>query len=114
MPSIEILVYVLTGTMTLVTILGGTLWTLLREEFKSHAEALGKKADRDALHEIEQRFKIELITVKEDSSKIVDKLEARHDRDLEQLGLKLSNDIKTSENNILSQFQIMMKLFNKN
>lgn len=110
MPSIETLVWVLTGAVTLISILGGTIWKLLRDEAKDQAEQIKKKADSDRLHEAEARWTSEIKSVKENGEKLVNKLEARHERDLDQMASRLSDQIKNSEVNILTQMRLMLSI----
>jgi len=111
MPSVESLVYILSGAMTLITMLIGVVWKMLRAESHVQSKSIEKKADIDRLHEVEARWATELISVKDGNEKLVSKLEQRHDREIEQLGTRLSSEIKSSENNILAQFHLMMELF---
>lgn len=84
---------------------------MLRDEGKAQYATIQKKADIERLQEIETRWQHELTSVKDGNERLVSKLEQRHDREIEQLGTRLSSEIKTSENNILAQFHLMMELF---
>ncbi len=90
MPSVETLVAILGIAMTIITTLGGVVWSMLRQEAKEHSEQISKKVDAERLHEIESRWESQLTNVKEGNEKLVSKLEARHDREIEQLGNKYS------------------------
>lgn len=113
MPSIETLVSILGIAMTVISVLGGIVWSMLRKEAESHAEQISKKVDIDHLKESEDRWKSELVQVKENNERLIDKLERRHDREISELGHRLSEAIRTSETNILSQLQMMLRMLDK-
>ncbi len=110
--SIENLIWVLTGAVTLIAFLGGAIWKILRDESKDHAKKIDEKADIDRLHESETRWLYELNAVKEGNEKLITKLEARHDRDLDQMATRLSEQIRNTEQNILSQLRLMLGVIN--
>lgn len=113
MPGIETLVWILSIAMSLITILGGVVWQMLRAEAKDHSEQISKKADTERLHEIENRWASELVTVREGNEKLINKLEQRHDREIDQLGQRLGEAIRSSETNILTQIRLMIQVINK-
>lgn len=110
MPGIETLVWILTGAVSLIVILGGTIWKMTRDEAKEQAEQIKKKADSDRLHEVELRWQSELVAVKDGNEKLINKLESRHDRDLDQLSTRLTEQIRNSETNILTQIRLMISV----
>lgn len=110
MPTVDTLVWFLTGAVTLISILGGTIWHMLREEAKEHAELIRQKADADRLTEVEDRWKSELNAVREGNEKLVNKLEARHDREMDALATRLGEQIRATENNILTQIRLMFDM----
>lgn len=108
MPNVDTLVYILTGAFTFISILGGVIWKLTRDEAKEQAALIKTKADSERLHELEGRWQLELSAVKDNCEKLVDKLSSRHDRDIDQLSVRLTDQIKTTETNILSQLKLMV------
>lgn len=110
MPGIETLVGILTIAMTIISVLGGVVWNMLRQEAKEHAEQISKKVDTDRLHEAEQRWQSELITVREGNEKLVNKLEARHDKEMDALATRLGEQIRNTETNILTQIRLMIQV----
>jgi hypothetical protein len=113
MPSIEVLVAILGGALTVISVLGGVVWNMLREESKEHSELISKKADADRVHEIEARWQAELTSVKEGNERLIDKLSQRHDRELDQLSTRLSEQIRNTEANILTQIRLMVQVLEK-
>lgn len=110
MPGIETLVWFLTGAVTLISVLGGAIWKLIRDEAKEQAEQIKRKADTERLHDAELRWSNELNSVREGNEKLINKIEARHDRELDQMASRLSEQIKNSESNILSQMRLMLSV----
>lgn len=110
MPTVEVLVYILTGTVTLISLLGGALWKMLRSESKMQTEAINQKADTDRVHEMEQRWQTELSGVRSDNERLIDKLSQRHDREIDQLSTRLGEQIRTTETNILTQIRLMVQV----
>ncbi len=109
MPPVEVLVYVLSGAMTLITLLIGVVWKMLRAESHVQSKTIEKKADTERLHEVEIRWQSELSSVKEGNEKLITKLEQRHDRDLDQLSARLTEQIRATEGNILAQIRLMIE-----
>lgn len=110
MPSVETLVWVLGGALTLLSTLGGIIWTMIRNEAAKQAEELSKKVDASRLHEAEQRWAQELNAVASNGEKLVNKLEQRHDKEMEQMAVRLGEQIKTTEGNILTQIRLMIEV----
>lgn len=113
MPNVETLVWVLGGALAVVSTLSGVIWTMLRNESAQQAGQLSLKADTTRLHEVEQRFAQELTEVKENSEKLVNKLEQRHDREMQQMAERLGDQIRVTEANILAQIRIMFESLKK-
>lgn len=110
MPNVETLVWVLTGALTVITTFGGVIWKLLRDEAKEQASQIKDKADNERLHEAEARWSTELNAVKENSEKLVNKLEIRHDKEMDQLATRLGDQIRSTETNILTQIRLMIEV----
>ena len=108
--NVETLVWVLTGALTLISILGGVIWKLVRDEAKEQSQMLRSKADNDRLQDAETRWTTELNAVKENSEKLVNKLEVRHDKEMEQMATRLGEQIRNTENNILTQIRLMIEV----
>lgn len=111
MPGIETLIWILTGCTALISILSGTVWSLIRAEAKEQAEQIKKKADSERVHEVEARWQQDLVNVKESNEKLINKLELRHDRELDALATRLGEQIRNTENNILTQMRLMVEVF---
>lgn len=104
----DTLLYLLTGATGIISVLGGALYTLLRKEAEQHAEQINQKANSEDLKEVEARWHQELNSVREDSKQMVNKLEARHERDLDQLSNRLTEQMRNMETNILAQIRLLM------
>lgn len=112
MYSIETLTWIFGGALTVIGTLIGVVWKILRDEAKDHADQIRKKADQDRLHEVESRWEAELIRVKDSGEKLVNKLEQRHEREIEQLSTRITEQMRSMESNILGQMQMMLKFLN--
>lgn len=110
MPNVETLVWVLTGAMTLMGTMGGIIWKLVRDEAKEQASQIRNKLDIDRLTAAEDRWKQEIEEVKTNSEKLVNKLEVRHDKEMEQMAHRLGEQIRNTENNILTQIRLMIQV----
>lgn len=108
--SVETWIGLLGGALGLSVSLGGIVFNMLREESKSHADQINKKADADDLVRIESRWQGELNAVRDNGEKMVAKLEARHERDLEKLSERLTDQIRNMETNILSQLRLTLQV----
>jgi hypothetical protein len=94
--------------MALISTLGGALYTMLRAEASNHAEQIKDKASEGDLLRLESRWQSELHSVRDGSEKLVAKLEARHERDLEQLYNRITDQMRNMEINILSQLRLTL------
>lgn len=110
MPGTETLVWILTGAFFLISVLGGTVWVLIREETREHAALLKQKADSEDLTKIEDRWRSELASVKEGNEKLIDKLEAKHTREIDALATRFGEALRTTETNILNQIKLMVEV----
>ena len=108
MPPVEVLVYVLSGAVTLITILVGVVWKMLRHENDAQAKTIAQKADLERLHEVESRWTTELASVREANKELVGNLDRRHERDLDQMSARLTEQLRATENNILVQIRLMI------
>src|SRR6516225_4732349 len=89
----------ITGVGTVIFTLLGLLYKANASRLKDHEDQIRKKADSDRLHEIEVRMQSEF-----------GKLEARHDREMDQLAQRLGEQIRTTETNILTQIRLMISV----
>ncbi len=106
--GIDVLLWGLGGLATLIAILSGALWKITREEKKEHGELIRQKADNDQVTNLEARLTSELASVRDGNEKLINKLEARHDKEIEQLASRLGESIRNSETNILTQIRLMI------
>lgn len=113
MPNIEITVWILTGVVSLIAILVGVIWKLIRQEAREQAEAIKRKADTERVLEVEKRWEQQLTSVKVDNDKLLTKLETRHDKEMDQLSQRLSEAIHNSEANILAQIKLMIHMIDR-
>jgi uncharacterized protein YlxW (UPF0749 family) len=111
--NIETVVWALSGTLTLLTILFGTIWKMVRDESKSQGAAIERKADLSRVIESEKAWKEEMREMQHDNEKLMSKLEFRYERDIAQLESRLSTEIKTLEHNIITQMKLMLEVIQR-
>jgi hypothetical protein len=114
MPTEAVMLWAGSGLFTFIFAVVGIIWKLLRDESKNHAEQIKDKADASRVQEMETRWHMELCEAKADTEKLVNKLEAKHDREIEQLSARLTDQIKSTEANILMQLKLMIEMVRKN
>lgn len=114
MPSIEVLVWILGGACVVISAMIGVIWTWVREEARKQDQLIELKANDTRLTELDARFERELTAMREGNEKLVEKLQQRHDRDLDTLstGFKdqiagIKEQMSSMERNILQQLAIM-------
>jgi hypothetical protein len=113
MPNETVVLWIAGGLFTFITMLVGVVWKLLRDESKGHAEAIKDKADTDRMNDMERRLQFEIAEAKADTEKLVNKLEAKHDKEIEQLSARLTDQIRSTETNILAQLKLMIEMVRK-
>lgn len=113
MPGVDTLVWILGGALALISTLGGALYTMIRTEAANHAEQIKGKASEGDLIRLETRWQGELHAVRDGGEKLVAKLEARHERDLEQLYNRITDQMRNMEINILSQLRLTLEVIEK-
>jgi len=113
MPNEAVTLWIAGGLFTFITMLVGVVWKLLRDESKGHAEAIKEKADATRMTEMEHRLQSEIAEAKADTEKLVNKLEAKHDKEIEQLSARLTDQIRSTETNILAQLKLMIEMVRK-
>lgn len=108
-------------TVTVIIGLIGVVWKLLRDESSKHAEDIKAKADSTQvtrteerwsteLTAVEERLKDELKEVKANSTYLINKLEARHDKEIEQEAIRLRKQIEGVEDSILTHIRQMVEI----
>lgn len=112
MPSVEVVVWILSGVLSIVSILVGVIWTMTRAEAKEQAEAIKRKADTERVIDVEKRWNEQLNHVRDSNEKLIDKLSAKHDRDIDMLSNRLGDQIRSTEKNILDQLRLLLE-FNR-
>lgn len=112
--SNEVLTYILSGAVFLLSVLFGVVWTLLRDESKEHATKLEQKATEARVNDLEVKFDKDLSAMRESNERLVDKLQARHEKDMDSLSAGFNIQItgvkelvQNMERNILQQLAIM-------
>ena len=113
MPNTETLVWVLTGALTLISVLSGVIWNMIRSEAKEQGELIKLKADTERLHEIESRWSAKLESVESNNERLIDKLSQRHDKEIDQVSARLSDQIRATESTILRQLELMLQMIRK-
>ena len=113
MLTIETIVYIIGGVSAIGFPLLGIIWSLHREEIKSHTEELKKKADQIRMTDIESRLEKDISTVKHENTRLLEKLEDRYDKQIEQLEVRLTSSMKTMESNIMTQMNMIMSMLQK-
>ena len=113
MPSIETLVWVLTACLSLLSVLSGVIWKMIRDETKEHATKLEKKADTERLKESEQRWNTELSALRNDNKELITRIESRHEREINLIEARLSQKMETLETNMMAQLKLIMEILRK-
>lgn len=125
MPNPEVLSWVLSGALFVITCIGGALYKMLREEAKEHSDRIEKKANSDRLTEIdkanssrmteiESRWQGDLIAVKANNKELITELRQRHERELDALGARVSEQIKSVEVNVIARIELMVAALRPN
>jgi hypothetical protein len=112
--TLELSMYLLGGAMFVLSCLFTVVWKLLREEAKEHGRQLELKASTDRLSELDNRFDKELQSMRENNEKLIDKIQLRHDRDIEAVSAGFREQISGikeamagMERNIIRQIEFM-------
>lgn len=82
----------------------------LAKNVKSHTEILAYKASVTQLTETEHRLSSELRSVKENSEQMMERMEQRHDREMELMAVRLGEQIKASEAAIVRQIDVVLEV----
>lgn len=108
--NVEQWLAVLGGAITVIFTLVGIIWNMVRKESEKQAEQLGRKAEVDQLREISASLRLEIDDVRDNSEKLVNKLEQRHDKELEQLAHRFGESMRVMEQNILTHIRLMVEV----
>jgi hypothetical protein len=109
---VETLTWLLSGALFIITCVGGALYKMLRDEAKDHHERIEKRASVDRLNEVENRWQTDLTNLKQNNKELITELRQKHDRDIDQMGARFSEQLKTMESNILSRLELMIATVN--
>lgn len=109
---VETLTWLLSGAVFIITCVGGALYKMLRDEAKDHHERIEKKASSDRLTEVESRWQNDLNTLRQTNKELMNETRARHDKELDQMGVRFSEQLKTMESNILTRLELMIATVN--
>lgn len=114
MPNEAVMLWAGSGLFTFIFAIVGIIWKLVRDEAKNQADQIKEKADADDVQALEHRLQLEITTAKAETEKLVNKLEAKHDKEIDQLSARLTDQIKSTETNILMQLKLMIEMVRKN
>lgn len=112
MPSPEVLSWVLSGALFVITCVGGALYKMLREEAKDHSDRIEKKASMERLSEVEQYLTKLLEKAERDNKDLIKEVKETHNRDIHALTTRLSEAIKSVESNVLDKMELMISAIN--
>lgn len=101
---------ILTAAGALLLSLLGVSWRLLHGKIEDISDGLQKKADIDHLREIETRLQADLRYAKDANEHLIDKLEVRHSKEVDDLSNRLSDRIEKTETNIMAQLSLMLEI----
>lgn len=108
--NVEQILGLLGGAIAVIGTLIGIIWNMVRNESAKQAERLEKKADVDQLREVSASLRLEITDVRDNSEKLINKLEQRHDKELEQLAHRVGEQMRAVEQNILTQIRLMVEV----
>jgi len=92
----------------------GVAWKLLHGKIEAIDTGLQKKADTDHLREIETRLQADLRYAKDTNDHLIEKLEIRHSKEVDDLSNRLSDRIEKTETNIMAQLSLMLEIVKSN
>jgi FtsZ-interacting cell division protein ZipA len=111
--SIEIVIWILGGAISIVGMLVATLWTMTRKEAEAQDAAIKSKADQVRVNEAELRWEKEAQRIRDEHDKVTLRLEANHERDLASMETRLSHQMAQMGDSLMRQMQIIMELIKK-
>ena len=110
MDGTTVWMWILSALFTVLGTVIAVVWSLLREESKSHSEAISKKADQKNLTDAEQRWTSEVDRLREENNRLIDKVDERYQRELEQMEVRLSTKIETMEVSVMRQMNLILEI----
>lgn len=121
MPSTEVLTWILSGCMVILSALFSVVWSMIRAETKEHARQIELKANADRLQDLDRRMEKELQDMQANNEKLIEKLEYRQQRDIEAVSAgfreqisSIKDSMKVMEANILKQMEFMFNSIREN
>lgn len=120
MPSAEILTWVLSGCFVILSALFGVVWNLIRAETREHLRLIESKANSAMLTDLAHRMEKEVESVRDNSERLIEKLQVQHEKDLngvtagfrEQIN-GLRDQMKNVEANIIYRMEFMFNSHNQ-
>lgn len=91
--SMEIAIWVLGGAVSIIGMLVATLWQMTRAEQKAQDEAIRDKADKSMVVDTQSRHDKEFDRIREEQTRLMDKADERHQRELSAMENRLSSKI---------------------
>jgi len=91
--SMEIAIWVLGGAVSIIGMLVATLWQMTRAEQKAQDEAIRDKADKTTVSDSQLRHDKEFDRIREEQTRLMDKADERHQRELSAMESRLSSKI---------------------
>ena len=91
--QIEIVVWIIGGILSVVSLLVATLWNMTRAEQKAQDEAIAKKADLNKVEEGEKRWEKEVDRLRFEHDKVISRVEGRFEKELAAMESRLSEKI---------------------
>lgn len=89
----EIAIWVLGGAVSIIGMLVATLWQMTRAEQKAQDEAIRDKADKSMVVDTQSRHDKEFDRIREEQTRLMDKADERHQRELSAMENRLSSKI---------------------
>ena len=107
---IEVATWIIGGVLGVVSLLVGTLWKITRDEKSSQDAAIKLKADEKRVDQMETRINNDITYSREHHQMLLDKSEARVDREMASMENRLKDSISRSESNILTHMNMMLDI----
>ena len=107
---IEVVTWLIGVALGIVTILVGTLWKITRDEKSTQDEAIKLKADEKRVDQMEARINNDITYSREHHQMLLDKSEARVDREMASMENRLKDSISRSEANILTHMNLILEV----
>lgn len=106
----DVVVWVLGGVLSVVSLLVGALWKITREEKATQDAVIKLKADEKRVDQMESRINNDITYSREHHQMLLDKSEARVDREMASMENRLKDSISRSESNILTHMNMMLDI----